>query len=584
MAFGYEFINLNDNQKHERRVLLGWYASIAQWSALVILAVFQISFFFSWLADRALENARPSSPSFNKRGESKLMWMVKFRRALRRVEWWMKKPVNKNWGTRGEWVYGCVWTVWLLFLSINQTGNDYLHLTKRLGSIGASQLPLHYLLALKTPYSPVQWLTRLSHEQLKAHHQVLGRIIFFLFLLHASLYFTFFVLSGFLAKRIRDRDVILGLISIALFSIMSTTALGPLRRWNYRIFYITHITIAGAIIAPLYFHAHHIRPYIIEVCAVALFKQVLERFSLRTVSGTVKVITGTNIIEIRIPLTAGSSELKWKPGQHVYLTRPTGQSVTQRLYDSLLLRYQSNPFTIASIPAKDKELLLIARTRKGNTKKIAKLARSLASTTGSHDTPVYIPLTLDGPFGASTWLPDFTTFDEFLFVAGGVGATFIMPIYRNITQSGMIDCPAAPKVRFIWTVRKLADTKWAFRSSNEVEEEEQVPRSSVEVFVTRPSGPDLQAEEDAGSDIELEEDEQLLSTEEQMEKSRRGITLQTSRPEISSIVDSVVGKANGRVMVIACGPQSLMKELGYALEKWVNAGSDVYYHEETFGW
>ena len=209
-ALGYYFETLNDEQKHQRRNYLDWYGFVAQWSVLVIFALFQVGFAVSWLMKSGLKHDQPKSPSFNKRPFDKLGWLRGVQSGCDKMIWWMRKDVIKswNWGTRGEWIGATVWTVWLLYLCIAHTGNDYLHLTKRFGQVGASQLPIHYLLAMRAPYSPVQWLTRLSHEQIKASHQILGRITFVLFILHTAFYLNFFILSGFLAKRIKDWDVI----------------------------------------------------------------------------------------------------------------------------------------------------------------------------------------------------------------------------------------------------------------------------------------------------------------------------------------------------------------------------------------
>jgi hypothetical protein len=35
----------------------------------------------------------------------------------------MKKEVVSDWGTRGEWIFGGIWTVWLLWCSVVDTGN-----------------------------------------------------------------------------------------------------------------------------------------------------------------------------------------------------------------------------------------------------------------------------------------------------------------------------------------------------------------------------------------------------------------------------------------------------------------------------
>ena len=133
-----------------------------------------------------------------------------------------------------------------------------MHLTKRFGIVAASQLPLHYLLAMKSAYSPVQMLTKMSHEQLNSAHQVLGRIIQILLSLHAMFYLNFFIQINVLAKRAKDRDVILGLVCISIITLTATTALASLRRWNYRVFYVVHVISATLFLPLAYFHVRHL--------------------------------------------------------------------------------------------------------------------------------------------------------------------------------------------------------------------------------------------------------------------------------------------------------------------------------------
>jgi len=486
---------------------------------------------------------------------------------------------------------------------------DYLHLTKRFGQVGASQLPIHYLLAMRAPYSPVQWLTRCSHEQLKASHQILGRIVFLLFILHGAFYFNFFALSGFLVKRIKDWDVIWGIVSSILFSAISTTALAFVRRRSYRVFYISHIAIANLIILPLWLHVSHIRIYVYEIILVEALHLVFRALRLKVYQGTIRLLPSTNLVQIRVPLQAGSSALKWKPGQHVYLSRPWVKATTPSFYQQWLMTNKTNPFTIASIPSKDKELLLVARTLNGNTKYLADLARSLAQggsgipmlPTANGDIPI-LPIALEGPYGASTRLPDLSEYDKVLLVAGGVGATFIMPIYRNIIE--LHDpTPSGTQIRCIWAVQKLADTQWAFSASASDEDNAHADADSngsgllhgpaaVEVYVTRPSGPSLHVDrsfavggddDEDGEAIEMAENEQLLSMEEQMDKPQKGMVIKSGRPKLDKIVDEVFSKGM-RTAVICCGPKRLTEDLKRSVEKWIEKGDDVFWWDETFGW
>jgi len=457
---------------------------------------------------------------------------------------------------------------------------------------------------MRSPYSPIQLLTRLSHEQLKSPHQVLGRIVTLLFVLHAAFYFNFFIQSNLLAKRIKDKDVIFGLVSIILFSVIGTTALSQLRRWNYRVFYISHVAIANILVIPLYLHVHHIRLYVWEVILVNALHLVLRFASQKIYMGTITLLPGTNLIQIRIPLTSLSSALSWQPGQHVYLSLPTGHSYSPSLTDQLTLRTKSNPFTVASLPVQDQHLLLIARTLNGHTRQMAAFARSLVKgdATGAaaepEDTTPSIPLAIEGPYGASARLPDLAAYDSILLVAGGVGATFVLPIYRSVLAFYNVNHTVHPRVRFVWAVQRLADTQWAFPgkgeevASGEEDEEEgevmdtgrlaTVSPPAIEVHVTRGAASTLPLGEN-GEEIELAEHEQLLSMEEEMKKPRKGMVLKTGRPKIAAIVDEVFGKG-GRVAVISCGPKRLTSKLSDSVEQWVKQGIEVYWHEETFGW
>ncbi|KAG9198899.1 hypothetical protein G6514_009275 [Epicoccum nigrum] len=616
-AFGYSFEPLDDKQKHLRRENLDYYGFAAQWSVLVIFALFQISFGIKWIITKGMRYEQPKSPSFNKSRQNTLGWLKSLHSRYARVAWWMQKDVVSrwNWGTRAEWIGGTLWSVWLLYLCFVNTSPDYLHLTKRFGQIGASQLPLHYLLAMRAPYSPVQWITRLSHEQLKAAHQVLGRIVYFLFILHAVFYFVFFAMSGFLAKRIKDWDVIWGITTLILFAAISTTALAFIRRWNYRVFYISHIAIANFIIVPMYLHVSHIRIYVYQIIVVECLHLVLRAVRMKMYQGTIRLLPGTNLVQIRIPLPDNHKALEWHPGQHVYLTRPWGSSKAPSYYQQWLLANKSNPFTIASLPSVDRELLLVARTLNGNTKHLAHLAQELSKggsgfpmlPTATGDVPI-LPIALEGPYGASNRLPDLTEFDKVLLVAGGVGATFAMPIYRAIAEYHDTT-PGATQVRFIWAVQKLADTQWAFpdtpgetEPARDEQREEAVSSGllnkacTVEVYVTRPSGGSGYAapastspifavddDDEEGEQFEMQENEQLLSMEEQMERPRKGMTVKSGRPKMSEVVDEVFSRGM-RTAVLCCGPKRLTEDLKRSVEVYVRKGHDVYWYDETFGW
>ena len=473
-------------------------------------------------------------------------------------------------GNDGEWAIGTVWALWLLLCCTLQTGGDYLHLTKRFGIIGASQLPMHYLLAIKSPYSPIQLLARLSHEELNLAHQILGRVIHFYFILHTALYLNFFFLAGVLSKRIKDRDVIIGILASIFFAAVGTTALNFLRKWNYRIFYGTHVVLATTLLPLLYFHVHHIRLYIWQTLAVYVVHSILRFANSRTYLSSITIVPHTNLIQISIAIPRTTS---WKPGQHVYLSIPNHPSSPADILRTFrqTIRMHTNPFSIANIPAYDGRLQLVARTMTGNTAQLAEIAKYASSK------DMQIPLTVEGPYGAASRLPDFSRFENVLLFAGGVGATFCVPLWKNL---GAGERSGKPRVRFVWVMRKEAEMRWAFEVGDERVDK------SVEIYVTGSKSDSLvgqggEMSEQGDESIELEEREHLMNsaTEGVLTKD---VDVIHGRPILADIVDATFASTNGSIAVLACGPLAMTRTLRREVGRWVKSGRDVYWHAESF--
>ncbi|KAH7047406.1 ferric reductase like transmembrane component-domain-containing protein [Macrophomina phaseolina] len=600
---GYEFVTLDNEQTANRRQLLDLYGSIGQWSVLVMLALVQLAFFIRWAIFKTAKVERPRSPHPNKVMDfGSRAWYWRLEEKLTRFRWWADERPREGWFTKGECILGLVWSMWLLFLCVHRTGNDYLHLTKRFGMVAASQLPLQYILAMRSAYSPLQALTRLSYERVIAIHELLGKILTIFFGLHAVFYFNFFIRAGVISKRIRDVDVITGVIAFIMFSTMSTTALSFLRNWNYRVFYTTHILLALILVDVLIFHVSHIRTYVFEMLAFFVLLQIFRQAKTRQFPGSIAIVPGTNLIQVTIPLTSEKLCKEFKPGQHIHLSKPPLVQASQSWANAFAMRYRTNPFTIASVPAKDKQILLIARPLAGNTKHLAAVAQSLRH---DNSTPS-IPLTIEGPYGAA--FPDFNDFDHVLLVAGGVGATFALPLFRSLTE-GTPDSPPVlrTRVHLVWAVRRLAETRWAFPHATAASKQEgsaagdgdnQTPpltpaspdNQHVDIFVTR--GGDAAEDADADGrqgllaedeDIELAEGSGMLHDEDHEGEKPHDRSVSRGRPDLRAIVDDAFSNSTGAVAVLVCGPGAMVSGLRRHVGVWVTRGRDVFWHAEAFG-
>ncbi|KAJ8606341.1 hypothetical protein MRB53_041010 [Persea americana] len=313
------------------------------------------------------------------------------------------------------------------------TRADYLHLTKRFGIVAASQLPLHYLLSLKTPFSPLQVLLGRSHETLINAHQLLGRIIITLFYAHVVLYINFFIQNNLLAKFL-EFYIICGLVAIVAYTVIATTALDAVRRWSYRVFYTLHVGLALALLPTLFFHVHHIRIFLYETALIYALHTASRFLSAKTyVDCTIAVSPTTNLVEITVPRLSATQALGWHAGQHAYISDATVSPFLRPFRTA-------NPFTVSSVPSADNgKLAFVARIFDGYTAKMVQQTRSAATETR-------VPLLVEGPYGLAHHSHTLLSAQRVLFVAGSVGATFIVPLYRQLLAD-LSPSPAAPDGR-----------------------------------------------------------------------------------------------------------------------------------------
>ena len=415
---------------------------------------------------------------------------------------------------------------------------------------------------------------------------------------------------GFLGKRIKDLDVQLGLLAITSFLIIGTSALSSIRNYSYRLFYTLHILLSFTILPTLYFHVPYIRTYILETAVVYVFL-VLQRYSASQshTAATLTLLPSTNLVHLSITVPTSWGKKSIRPGQHIYLSRPFPDGTS-----SLSLSHM-NPFSIANNPfsdadEKDLRIELVARILDGSTKLLAEAAEE------SEGSPV--PFLLEGPYGGSKNFPDLLSYDKILLVAGGVGATFALPIYEDLlvrlhaqdrpaeplpeisnlddikltdtieglrarhtqkTPNAAATIPSKPKLRFIYTVRSVADAQWALNSLHRQHQEQHHYQhesdfpEGFELFVTGHNEADVKHGLENG-----------------------GLAfMRYGRPDLELVVGQVFGQGEGktadakgksmeRVAVLVCGPQSLGRDLRREVGKWVWRGREVFWHEESFSW
>lgn len=388
------------------------------------------------------------------------------------------------------------------------------------------------------------------------------------------MYLNFYIQSSLLSKRIRDRDVILGLLAITMFLTIGTTALSKIRNYSYHLFFTLHVLLSICLLPVLYFHVSHLRLYILESVVIYVLLILQRNISTTNTSAVLTHVPSTSLLSVSLRSDT-LADRKYRPGQHIYLSLPATSTAP-------LNKLRLNPFTIANLPAKDHYLRLIIRPLAGTTQ----LLHNLVAT--SHKQP-QVKLLFEGPYGGASYFPDLLkSYDRILLVAGGVGATFTLPIYRDLLQQARKGAPAESSVRFVWSVRKAEEVTWGIKYLQEADGISPLP-PWFEVHV---SGSRQQTTAEAGvadESIELLEHNHLLqddedpgseaSLEETASYRRQG------RPDLKRVVNEVFTlDENGRVAVLVCGPASMGVALRREVGRWVGQGREVFWHSEGFGW
>lgn len=578
MDWPYQFLDLSRAEKHARRQSLDKYALYAQLSALIPIGLIWLYQTLNKSSSRQKRNytAIPSSDpdSFNTPKQSN-SWS--------KLRWWLGEDVvafGEVLGQRDQWVGGLIWAFWLLVLCVAGTGNDYMHLTKRFGIIAISQYPMQYMLTCKS-FNPVSWTLKLSHEETNRWHRVLARVTTLLLSLHTIFYYNYFIQNSILLQKLKSPVVLYGMLSFAGLNLMITTALRPLRKLSYRVFFVTHLLIALGLPVVLWFHASSSRKYMLEALGVFLLDIGFRKRDTITVETTISSIPSTSLIKIDVPVPRQRQNHFLgngvKPGAHVYVNVPpsTRSSFRKSSTDAseILFEFMFNPFTIAHVDRDSGSLTLVARQRKGPmTTAFARFASS--------PSPVEKKalLNIEGPYGAAKHFPSLSLgadFDRVLLIAGGVGATFTIPLYRAIVAEN-----PETKIEMVWAVRTAGEATWAVVENDA---KDILNDEKVHIYLTGPGSSPAQEEVEGG--VSSGVDSPGTATIEMRTLGKTAVKgHQRTRPDLKKIVDEVFAHGQDeRVAILVCGPTKMGKTVRRQVGRYVREGREVWFHDEGFG-
>ncbi|OAL20804.1 hypothetical protein AYO20_11476 [Fonsecaea nubica] len=578
-------VKLSATELEERRRQLNGVGFRAWFSPIILLVV--VYFYRRYLLP-VLFPSRSRESSSGSRHVSRVQLF------LRRAAWTLQTTYIPEFGPLSVQLLGLIYAAWLLYLTFRNTGNDYMHLTKAFGHVAVSQLPMHYLLSLKhTTYSPIMLATGLTHERLNAIHRMFGRMVHIFLAAHAVLYLKFFVAMGFLPKRIKDPDVRLGVLAFWMFNFLGLLSVPVVRRKMYHaLFYRSHVVLSALVIPVLWAHVPYTRFYVVQVAAIWILSGWLRRVNGATNVREVRCedMAGTQLVRVMLLVDKASALARATPGQHVYVRQQKGMIGPK------------TPFTIANVQlsARDEkeqlvEVMLVLRNMGGpGTSFLASLSKREPATN---------ELQIEGPYGeSSVYMPEILDsgldHDSVLLVAGGIGATYVLPIYTALLQSRRRrrrqhradggtqgEGGRGGRIKMMWLVKTLADARWGIELLARCLSEE--ISLDVNVYITTVSS-SSSSPEALGLGLGL-------SSASLSSLKKRGLTIHQlgHRPALDPVVDEIFSSSSTDrapltrdhgVSVFVCGPRRLSGDVRALLgRRVVSEGERVRWFEEVFG-
>lgn len=339
----------------------------------------------------------------------------------------------------------------------------------RTGFVNICQLPLIFLLAGRQ--NIIGKLVGMGYERLNWFHRWIARILWLTTTIHMGFWFRNWGRYDYITYQLKnDPLTIRGFAAWCILTWIVLTSAAPIRCLGYEFFVLQHlVTFVGFTVA-VWLHAPEEVKYWVWIAIGILVFDRVARYAWATYANmsifhrsakSKDTLWANRATFAPLPgnvtrITINNSVIRWKPGQHVFLTCHS------------VAPLQCHPFTITSIPD-DNKMEFVVRSEKGATSRMFRYAKKYDDLLGSEDTSAKQERTvfIDGPYGSYRPLRQF---DSVVFLAGGMGATFTMPCLRDIIAAWTAECnqtdskskrlTSAKRIRFVWVIKSRAQLSW----------------------------------------------------------------------------------------------------------------------------
>jgi predicted ferric reductase len=340
----------------------------------------------------------------------------------------------------------------------------------RSGFIAVCQLPLIVLLAGKR--NLVGFFTGVGYERLNWLHRWVARSLLFTILIHMGYWMTEWAKFDYIMVKIKtDPLTQRGIAAGSILAWLVVSSVAPIRALSYEFFVAQHVISYIGFLVAVYFHVPvENQQWVWIPLGFWLFDRVIRALFLvynnlsilhkKSIGFLACRATFEPLDESHTRITIANPPVTWKAGQHMFLACHPLAPLT------------SHPFTIASLP-EDGKMEFVVRAKKGATRRFFKYAeKTYPSLPNPSPTQKFgRGVLIDGPYAR---IRPLRQFDSVLFVAGSTGATFTVPLMRDIVQqwkgigsssTGRFSLEPAVgavtrHIKFVWCLKRQTSVSW----------------------------------------------------------------------------------------------------------------------------
>ncbi|CAF9912499.1 MAG: hypothetical protein HETSPECPRED_000954 [Heterodermia speciosa] len=330
----------------------------------------------------------------------------------------------------------------------------------RAGMLAVAMMP--WIVALSMKANLITMLTGIGHERLNVLHRWGAYICLFLSLIHTIPFYVtpIWDKGGLLVFKsyFKGQTYIYGtgIAALVPLLVLCVHSLPVFRRKMYELFVALHVPISIVYLAMLFWHCHNYLTswnylaatagiWFISYCTRLFYLNWTNPRRMSWLIGEEAAVTilPENAVKVTIP-----SQVRWSPGQYVYLRMP-GISI-----------FENHPFTIASLCSQDfpsdygeqyRDMTLVFRPFGGFTRKVL----DAAIDKGPYKT---FRAFIDGPYGGMQ--RDLASFDTVILFAGGSGITAIVSQLLDLIKKMRDGKAVTRKVEVVWALKRPETMEW----------------------------------------------------------------------------------------------------------------------------